>query len=64
MYLIYVFKICFLALLKITYELIIGLILTMLVMAIISHKDKYYFSKKLNKLRRYMYGETNARNIK
>lgn len=54
MYLLYVIKIYFLTLLKITYELIIGLILTMLVMAIVSHKDKYYFTKKLNKLRRYI----------
>lgn len=54
MYLLYVIKIYVLSLLKITYELSIGLIVTMLVMAIISHKDKYYFRKKLDKLRRYI----------
>lgn len=58
MYLLYVTKIYLLALLKISYELVIGLIITMLLMAIISHikGDKYYFRKKIDKLRRHMYG--------
>lgn len=59
MHLLYVTKIYLLALLKISYELVIGLIVTMLLMAIISliREDKYYFRKKIDKLRRYMYGE-------
>ena len=58
MYLLYVTKIYLLALLKITYEVFIGLIITMLLMAIISliKGDKYYFRNKIDKLRRYMYG--------
>lgn len=58
MYLLYVIKIYILALLKITYEVFIGLIIAMLLMAIISLivGDKYYFRKKIDKLRRYMYG--------
>lgn len=57
MYLLYVIKIYILALLKITYEVFIGLIIAMLLMAIISLivGDKYYFRKKIDKLRRYMY---------
>lgn len=56
---LYVLKIYVLALLKISYETFIGLLLIGVVMAIISFVlgDKYYFTKKINKLRRYMYGE-------
>ena len=56
---LYVLKIYALALLKISYETFIGLLLIGVVMAIISFVlgDKYYFTKKINKLRRYMYGE-------
>lgn len=56
---LYVAKIYALALLKISYEVFIGLVLLGVVMAIISfiEGDKYYFTKKINKLRRYIYGE-------
>ena len=52
-------KICCLALLKIGYEVFIGLLVLSVVMAIISliAGDKCYFTKKINKLRRYMYGK-------
>ena len=55
----YVTKIYLLALLKISCELVLGLLITMLLMAIISLVvgDKCYFTKKVDKLRRYMYGE-------
>ncbi|MCF0149680.1 MAG: hypothetical protein HUJ77_14945 [Clostridium sp.] len=55
----YITKIYFLALLKITYEVFVGLIITMILMAIISiiKGDKCYFRKKIDKLWRYMYGE-------
>lgn len=59
MYFLYVAKIYALALLKISYEVFIGLLLITVVMATISFiaGDKYYFTKKINKLRRYIYGE-------
>ena len=59
MYFLYVAKIYLLTLLKISYEVFIGLLLIAAVMAIISFivGDKYYFTKQINKLRRYMYGE-------
>lgn len=59
MYFLHVAKIYALALLKISYEVFIGLIFIALLMAIISLvvDDKCYFIKKLDKLRRYMYGE-------
>ena len=58
MYFLYVAKIYLLTLLKISYEVFIGLVLLGVVMAIISFMvgDKYYFTKKLNKLRRYING--------
>lgn len=59
MYFLYVAKIYLLTLFKISYEVFIGLVLIGVVMAIISFiaGDKYYFTKKINKLRRYIYGE-------
>lgn len=59
MYFLYVAKIYLLTLLKISYEVFIGLVLLGVVMAIISTVvgDKYYFTKKINKIRRYIYGE-------
>lgn len=56
MYFLYVAKIYLLTLFKISYEVFIGLVLLGVVMAIISFMvgDKYYFTKKLNKLRRYV----------
>lgn len=59
MYFLYVAKIYLLTLLKITYEVFIGLVLLGVVMSSISFVlgDKYYFTKKINKLRRYIYGE-------
>lgn len=56
MNILYVIKIYFLALLKIGYEVFIGLLVLSVIMAILSYKDKRYFTKKINKLRRYMYG--------
>ena len=58
MYLQYVTKIYILTLLKISYELLIGLIIIMFLMAIIRFisGDRYYFTKKLNKIRRYILG--------
>ena len=55
----YVTKIYFLCLLKISYEVIIGLLfLTVLIgMISLTAGDKYYFLKKLNKLIRYIYGK-------
>lgn len=55
---LYVSKIYLLTLLKISYEVFIGLLLLAAVMAIISLLvgDKYYFTKKINNLKRYMYG--------
>lgn len=59
MYLVYVIKICCLTLLKISYEVFIGLLFLTALATIISLivGDKYYFIKKIDKLRRYMYGE-------
>lgn len=59
MYLLYVIKICCLTLLKISYEVFIGLLFLTVLATIISLVvgDKYYFIKILNKLRSYMYGE-------
>ena len=56
---LYVTKIYFLCLLKISYEVIIGLLfLTVLIgMISLTAGDKYYFIKKLEKLRRYIYGK-------
>ena len=52
-------KICCLALLKLGYEVFIGLLFLTALATIISFivGDKYYFIKILNKLRSYMYGE-------
>lgn len=59
MYLLYVAKIYLLMLLKISYEVTIGLLFLTVLMAIISLTvgDKYYFTKKIEKLRRYVYGK-------
>lgn len=56
---LYVTKIYFLCLLKISYEVIIGLLFLIVLAGIISLTvgDKYYFIKKLEKLRRYIYGK-------
>lgn len=56
---LYVSKIYILALLKISYETVIALSIILSIMAITRYliKDKYYFTKKINKLKRYMYGE-------
>ena len=56
---LYVTKIYFLCLLKISYEIIIGLLFLTVLAGIISLTvgDKYYFIKKLEKLRRYIYGK-------
>ena len=59
MYFLYVTKIYFLCLLKISYEVIIGLLFLTVLIGMISLTvgDKYYFLKKLNKLIRYIYGK-------
>lgn len=59
MYFLFVAKIYLLTLLKISYGLTRGLLLITVLMAIISTVvgDKYFFIKKINKLRRYIYGE-------
>lgn len=56
---LYVSKIYILALLKISYEALIAALIIFSIMATIRYltKDKYYFTKKINKLRRYIYGE-------
>ncbi|MBS6504226.1 MAG: hypothetical protein KH415_21910 [Clostridium sp.] len=58
MYLLYVFKIYALALLKISYEALIAALIIFSIMATIRYltKDKCYFTKKINKIRRYMHG--------
>ena len=58
MYLLYVTKIYILSLLKISYALFIGVLFIIVVMSIISLTagDKYYFRKKFNKLRRWVFG--------
>lgn len=52
-------EIILLSLLKISYEVIIGLIVLIFLMSIITliKGDKYYFTKRINELRRYMYGK-------
>lgn len=57
-YLLYVAKICLLTLLKISYEVFISLLLIVVLMASIRLVvgDKYYFTKKLEKLKSYIYG--------
>ena len=52
-------KIFFLSLLKISYELLIGFLFVVVVMGIIRlhTRDNAYFTKKLNIIRRYMYGK-------
>ena len=59
MYFLYVAKICFLTILKISYEVIIGLLFLTVLIGMISLTvgDKYYFLKKLNKLKEYIYGK-------
>lgn len=59
MYFLYVAKIYVLTLLKISYEIFIGLLIIIALATVISlvAGDKYYFIKKIDKLRRYMYGE-------
>lgn len=56
---LYVTKIYFLCLLKISYEVIIGLLFLTVLIGMISLTvgDKYYFLKKLNKLKEYIYGK-------
>ena len=52
-------KIFILTLLKISYELLIGFLFVAVVMGIIRlhTRDTSYFTKKLEKLKRYMYGK-------
>lgn len=59
MYFLYVAKIYLLTLLKISYEVLLGLLLITVLMASIRliTDDKHYFTKRISKLRRYMYGE-------
>ena len=56
---LYVSEIFFLSLLKISYELLIGFLFVAVVMGIIRlhTRDNSYFTKKLEKLKRYMYGK-------
>lgn len=56
MYLLYVTKIYFLALLKISYEALISLAIILSIMATIRYltKDKAIFTKQLINLRRYI----------
>lgn len=58
MYLLYVTKIYLLTLLKISYEIGIGLLVTVLIMTLITYLkgDKAVFTKEIDKLRRYIYG--------
>lgn len=55
---LYVSKIYILALLKISYEALITALIILSLMTAIRYltRDKYYFTKKINKLRRYMHG--------
>lgn len=59
MYFLYVAKIYLLTLLKISYEALIAAAIILSLMTIISFMlgDKYYFTKKINNLKRYIYGE-------
>lgn len=59
MYLLYVIKIYCLTLLKISYGMLIhlGIILSLMVAIRYLTKDKAIFTKKINELRRYIYGE-------
>lgn len=59
MYLLYVITIYFLALLKISYEVLISLAIILSIMAAIRYltNDKAVFSKNIEKFRRYIYGE-------
>lgn len=59
MYLLYVIKIYYLTLLKISYEALISLAIILSLMTAIRYltKDKAVFSKNIEKFRRYMYGE-------
>ena len=52
-------KIFFISLLKISYELLIGFLFVAVVMGIIRlhTRDNSYFTKKLNIIRRYIYGK-------
>lgn len=56
MYLLYVIKIYILALLKISYEVLISLALIFSIMATIRYltKDKAIFTKNIEKFRRYI----------
>lgn len=58
MYLLYVTKIYILTLLKMSYVLGIHIVFLLAVMALIRiiTGDKYYFTKKIDKLRRYIFG--------
>ncbi|MGG7142456.1 hypothetical protein ACQPVP_03220 [Clostridium nigeriense] len=55
-YFFYVVKIFFMSLLKLCYEVVIGLLIITILMFFISFilNDKYYFTKKLGQLKRYM----------
>lgn len=59
MYFLYVAEIYVLALLKISYEVITGLLFLSVLMASVRLilGDKYYFTKKIEKLRRYVHGK-------
>ena len=56
----YVLKIYLLTLLKISYEVGICLIVSMLIMALITYLkgDKAIFTKQIDKLRGYLYGRS------
>lgn len=58
MYLLYVTKVYILTLLKMSYVLGIHIIFLLAVMALtrLITGDKYYFTKKIDKLRRCMFG--------
>jgi hypothetical protein len=58
LYILYVTKICILTLLKISYGIGIHLLGLLAVMALITYLkgDKAVFTKKIDKLRRKMYG--------
>lgn len=58
MYFLYVAEIYFMSLLKICYEMLIGLLIITILMFLISFVlgDKYYFTKKLAKLKNYING--------
>lgn len=56
---LYVSKIYILTLLKISYEALIAALIILSLMVAIRYltKDKAIFTKEINKLRRYIYGE-------